>query len=201
MQKENLATLPSYAESHMQRMYDIAEVQQHFLKGSIAYTEGIHRFNIEIKKLQNSIEWIEKTNQNDEEALLALESEISYDEKVLSRLNDRFMLKIKSLEELKSEYKEIVSDDDYATMYHRKKEAVSEILDEIETFERTLYSRELQRINLLKKLAPIRQELKNYKHNLKNLLLEKGHFESTQIHQVLFRKRLTKQGKNKNISF
>ncbi len=175
---------PVPMQNHIKMIHNIAEIERHFRQGTLVYTEGIGRFNVEIEKFKNLIISAEKSKEDDEQALLALEGEIHYDEKMLTRLNEQFTLKVRSIQELKNEYQTLVDKHEYEKMYQRKKYEMQEILDELEALEMTLLSRELQRLNLLLKLDPIRKSLEELKKDLKEVELEKGHFESTQLQQI-----------------
>jgi DNA repair exonuclease SbcCD ATPase subunit len=94
------------------------------------------------------------------------------------------MQKINSIEELNTEYKDIVEASEYSKLLKRKAKELHSVQNEIEELELTYLNYELERINHLEILEPKRREIETIKENLKELELEKEHFSSTKLHQL-----------------
>jgi len=164
---------------------DVArEIEKHYRDGIIAYSEGMSRYVLETSKLKASINTEKKLIEKDEAALLLLERQVGYDEKLLQKYNNNFSKKIHSIQELNREYKEILDNEEYLKLDKRKLHELQEILDEIEELEMTVLLRELERVNLLLKLEPKRRIILALERELKELELDKAYFESTKLQQI-----------------
>ncbi len=89
-----------------------------------------------------------------------------------------------SIEELNTEYKELVDEAGYTKLLVKKRRELYKIQEKIEAIEITFLSHELERINTLAILEPQRQTIDTLKENIKVLELEKEHFTSTKLHQL-----------------
>lgn len=162
----------------------ITKIENHFKQGILAYAKGIRRYTLEIEKLKAQIETEKRNINTEEEVLVVLEREVGYDEKLLQKHNETFSLKINSLQELNSEYKDMLDEAEHTRLFKRKKDELQELLDEIDELETTLLHAELEHINLLLKLEPKRNFIAELQRELRELELEKDHFESTKLHQI-----------------
>jgi len=162
----------------------INEIDNYYKQGTIAYAEGISRYNVEIEKLLNHMEKAVNDKQKEEKILLVFEQELAIDNRVLEQLQDEFMQKLHSIEELDTEYKELIDEAGYAKLLLQKRREVYKIEEKIEALEITYLSHELERINTLSILEPKRQTIDAIKENIKELELEKEHFASTKLHQL-----------------
>ena len=185
-QEHSIVAPPTHhysAESQLSMM-SIMKTENYYKQGIIAYEEGIHRYVMEIEKLKNQINSQAKNNEKEKQALLVIESQITSEEKLLERLNEQFSQKVKSIEELKIEYRDMIDGAEYNKLLSRKKKELFEVLDEIEELEMTLLGKELERVNLLGKLEPRQRIIEEIEADLRELELEKEHFESTKLHQI-----------------
>ena len=162
----------------------IHEIDNYYKQGTLAYAEGMSRYKIEITKLQNQIEILIKHKEKEEIALKEIEQELAINTRLLERLQDNFMQKLHSIEELNTEYKEVVEEEEYNKLLTQKTKALHKVQDEIEEFEITQLNFELERINTLEILEPKRREIMKIQEGVKELELEKEHFESTKLHQL-----------------
>jgi len=162
----------------------IAEIDNYYRQGTLAYAEGLSRYKVEIAKLINSIEKAVNEKHKEEKSLLEAEQELAIDVRMLERLQDDFMQKLHSIEELKTEYKDVLDEAEYIKLLTGKKIELYKVQDSIEELELTHLSHELERINNLEILEPKRREIDSLKESLKELELEKEHFASTKIHQL-----------------
>lgn len=162
----------------------ISDIDNYYKQGAIAYKEGISRYNIEIEKLLHSIEKAVNEKENEEKKLLALEQELAIDNRMLEQNQDEYMQKIHSIEELNTEYKELVDEAEYAKLLAQKRRELHKTEEKIEELEIIYLSHELERINTLSILEPKRQYIDALKADIKELELEKEHFASTKLHQL-----------------
>ena len=179
---QNTLTLTSSSSTSVPEI--INEIDNYYKQGAIAYAEGISRYNVEIEKLRNCIEKAVNDKQKEEKILLVLEQELAIDNRVLEQLQDEFMQKLHSIEELNTEYKELVDEAGYTKLLVKKRRELYQIEEKIEALEITYLSHELERINTLTILEPKRQTIDTLKENIKELELEKEHFASTKLHQL-----------------
>jgi len=162
----------------------INEIDSYYKQGTLAYAEGISRYKVEIEKLLNSIEKAVNDKQKEETALFAAEQELAIDTRLLERLQDDFMKKLHSIEELNTEYKDVLDEEEYKKLLTGKTKELHKVQNEIEELELTYLNHELERINCLEILEPKRREIDILKESLKELELEKEHFASTKLHQL-----------------
>jgi len=160
------------------------EIEKHYRDGIIAYAEGMSRYVLETSKLKANISTEKKLIEKDEAALLLIERQVGYDEKLLQKYNNNFSKKIHSIQELNREYKEMLDNEEYLKLDKRKLHELQEILDEIEELEMTVLLRELDRVNLLLKLEPKRRVILTLERELQELKLDKAYFESTKLQQI-----------------
>jgi len=162
----------------------INEIDNYYRQGTLAYAEGISKYKIEIEKLLNSIEKAVNDKQKEETALLAVEQELAIDTRLLEGLQDDFMQKLHSTEELNTEYKDVLDEAEYTKLLTGKTRELHKVQDAIEELELTHLSHELERINCLEILEPQRREIDILKESVKELELEKEHYASTKLHQL-----------------
>lgn len=179
---QNTLTLTSSSGTSVPAI--INEIDDYYKQGAIAYAEGVSRYNVEIEKLLNCIEKAVNDKQKEEKILLGLEQELAIDNRVLEQLQDEFIQKIHSIEELNTEYKEFVDESGYTKLLAKKRRELYKTEDKIEELEITYLSHELERINMLAILEPKRHYIDTLKENIKELELEKEHFASTKLHQL-----------------
>ena len=162
----------------------INEIDNYYRQGTLAYAEGISKYKIEIEKLLNSIEKAVNDKQKEETALLAVEQELAIDTRLLEGLQDDFMQKLHSTEELNTEYKDVLDEAEYTKLLTGKTKELHKVQDKIEELELTTLNHELERINCLEILEPQRREIDILKESVKELELEKEHYASTKLHQL-----------------
>jgi len=162
----------------------INELDNYYKQGTLAYAEGISRYKIKIEKLSNSIEKAVNEKKEEETALLAAEQELAIDTRLLDRLQNDFIRKLQSIEELNTEYKDVLDEAGYIKLLTGKTKELHKVQDETEELELTYLKHELERINCLETLEPKRREIDMLKESVKELELEKEHFASTKLHQL-----------------
>lgn len=179
---QNALTLTSSEGAYVPAI--INEIDNYYKQGAMAYAEGVSRYNVEIEKLLNRIEKAVNDKQKEETILLALEQELAIDHRVLEQFQDEFMQKLHSIEELNTEYKELVDEVGYTKLLAQKRIELHKVQEKIEELELAYLSHELERINALAMLEPKRRYIDTLKENVKELELEKEYFASTKLHQL-----------------
>jgi len=162
----------------------INEIDNYYKQGTLVYAEGISRYKIEIEKLLYSIEKLLNEKQEEESILLDVEQELAIDTRLLERLQNDFMKKLHAIEELKTEYKDVLDETEYRKRLKVKTRKLHKVEDEIEELELIHLKHELKRINCLEILEPKRLEVDMLKESVKELELEKEHFALTKLHQL-----------------
>lgn len=157
--------------------------QDFYLKGLSVYAEKIKEYTLKIEKLKNQINYYAKQNEDEEQQLQEIENEISFDDKLLERLNNNLLVKIESRVLLKDELKNI-EDKNYLRIFERTKKELLAMIDEIETLEIAVLKKELTRLNMVSKLEPKKYKIEELKGYLKEFELEKEHYEHTKIYQI-----------------
>lgn len=162
----------------------IKEMEKRYTQGTLAYTESLHRYTIEIEKLKAQIKTSIAEKAAEEKSLTKIEHENLYNEKLLDRLSDQFCKKAESIEELNDEYSSIIDTKEYTKILLRKKKDITALQDEIDEIETSLLDRELERLNLLEKLEPKRMAIAQMEAEITQLELEKEHFGLTKLQQI-----------------
>ncbi len=162
---------------------NIMNNQDLYLKGLSVYAEKIKEYTLKIEKLKNQINYYAKQNEDLEQQLQEIENEISFDDKLLERLNNNLLVKIESRVLLKDEL-ENIEDKSYVRIFERIKEELLVMIDEIETLEIAVLKKELTRLNMVSKLEPKKFKIEELKGYLKEIELEKEHYEHTKIYQI-----------------
>lgn len=157
--------------------------QDFYLKGLSIYAEKIKEYTLKIEKLKNQINYYAKQNEDAEQQLQEIENEISFDDKLLERLNNNLLVKIESRVLLKDEL-ENIEDKSYVRIFERTKKELLAMIDEIETLEIAVLKKELTRLNMVSKLEPKKSKIEELKGYLKEFELEKEHYEHTKIYQI-----------------
>lgn len=159
----------------------VSEVVSHYAKGTQVYMESVRHYILHISKLKNKIKTLRDEIKPEEKMLRSLENDIIYSERVLARLNENFEKHISLFEVLDEEYSHIVEKSTQEKILSKKEEELRRLLDDIEELEVNLLNNELQKINLLATLEPKQAEVKQLLVQLKEVELEKEHFETTKL--------------------
>ena len=168
----------------LQLIHKLNEIDRSYKRGVLEYKENIEVYNIEIEKLKNQIALDSEYCDKEEKNLLLLEHELLFESKLYDKLQVKFSQYINSMEELKTEYKDILEESRYEVTLKRKEKELFECLDELEVSELTLLNKELERLNIFEVFEPKQMQLKRVKIALKELEMEKTYFESMGLHKV-----------------
>jgi hypothetical protein len=168
----------------LQLVEKLAEIGRHYQEGVLEYKESIEAYNIEIEKLKEQIAIQSELCDKEEKNLLLIEHELLFESRAYEKLQLQCTSFLNSIEELQTEYKDILDERHYQATLKRKKKALFDALDDIELAEISLLKKELERLNFLETFEPKQQELKRLKLALKELEMQKRHFESMGLHKV-----------------
>lgn len=160
------------------------KIDNTYKEGMSIYTEALNQYNMESEELKSQIDAFYKAKSSDEQQLSSLEKEIDHEERFLYKLNEGFNLKIHAIDELKTQYSDLIDENEFKKIVKRKENELHLALDEIEEVEINLLQQELERINLLTQLSPKRQEIMQIKDKLKKLEREKEYFSLKKLHQL-----------------
>ena len=174
----------------------IQEIDGLYKRGTLEYTESIHRYNIEIEKLKSQIEVENSKNAEEERALFAVENIIDYEVKLFESLHHKFTQKLESLVELRDEYKGSLEESIYNDKFSRKERELTMLLDEIEEKEISILNRELEKINLSTILGKKLKIVEELIRSLKEIELEKSYFESTELQKISYLNRNSHNAKD-----
>jgi len=185
---KNIAYTPVATQNEPEnttKMQAIVEITQYYQEKTQRYSNGIQAYNLEIEKIKIRIDEAIRDKIEEEEHFSRQASEVKYHARIVGESNDTFHQTILSLDELETEYKESMQASEYMRIIKKKKQSIHQLLVIISDQEEQLLAQELERLNILEMLTPKRKELEALQNKLKTLELEKKHFESSQLQQVI----------------
>jgi hypothetical protein len=162
----------------------IRQIDTLYKDGVLQYKESIYQYNIEIEKLKSNIENESKKSEQKEYDLLMIENEITYEAKLVDKQNSKFIEKVKSIDELKHDYKNVMEKQVYEEVLARKERELFDMLDDLEELELSLLNKELIRLNKVERLDPLRTKIYDLKVELRDLELKKNYLENTGLGKV-----------------
>jgi len=168
----------------LQWVEKLTEIGRRYQEGVFEYKETLHAYNLEIEKLKNQIATEGELCEKEERNLLMIEHELLFESKAYDTLQVKCTGFLNSIEELQMEYKDILEEADYNATLKRKEKELFDCLDDIEHLEIALLNKELERLNFLEAFEPKQMALKRLKLSLKELEMEKNHFESMGLEKV-----------------
>jgi len=162
----------------------VREVENRYREGILAYMDVVAQYEEEIAALRERIATLKAQSAPQEAKLSLFGEEVRVEERMLERLNAAFLQKIASYEEFKSEYTELVDEKAKKQIETSKTKEIRHLHDEIEESESRLLATELERLNILEKLEPLRQEADRLERQTAELERKKKHFETTHLQHV-----------------
>ncbi len=162
----------------------INELDRLYKEGIRAYSETLQRYNVDIEKLKNEIDVKEKDVAKAERELIADETLIEYESKNFEKSHNELTKQIASLGELVDEYKTVLSKEEYRKKVASKKRILLDLLEEISEKESLLLNKELERLNHYGQHQERKKVVEKLHNELKELELEKGYFESTELQKI-----------------
>jgi len=181
---KNSTRLTIVEEPSLNVFEKVQELENHYKQGTLLYAQRLQLYRTEIESIKHQIKTQKSSMVPEVEALKNVENNVIYDTRTLEKLHEKFSKHIDSIQELQTEYKEMLDKTAYNKIFKRKKQQLIIIEDEIESLEASLLAFELERLNVLSMLKPKEKVLEDLKLRLKQLELEKVHFESTQLYQL-----------------
>lgn len=168
----------------LQLVHKLNEIDSLYRQGVTEYKESIQRYNIEIEKFKYKIDEAREVCIEKEKKLLEVENRVAFESKTYEKLQAKALEKISSIVELQDEYRVVLDEEDYKKSLQRKENELLDCLDDIESVELILLNIELENLNLLELLEPKRRDLTELTLLLKEIEMEKAHFESMGLHKV-----------------
>lgn len=121
--------------------------------------------------------------------MIADETLIEYESKNFEKLHNELSKQIALLSELADEYKSVLSEVEYRKKVASKKRTLLNLLEEISEKESLLLNKELERLNHFTHYQERKKMLEQLYSELKDIELEKGYFESTELQKITSLKR------------
>ena len=162
----------------------VQEIDSIYQQGASEYTGTIQQYNLEIEQLKSEINLKNSKNKKEEKELLDVENELNYTSRQFEALHNKFNQKLHSINELSTEYKEVLGEVKYKETLERKERELFELVDEIEELELTFLKHELQRINIASILSKKQKIVEELELELKDIELKKSYFESIGLKKV-----------------
>ena len=162
----------------------VREVENRYREGILAYMDVVAQYEEEIAALRERIAALKAQSAPQEAKLSLYAEEVRVEERMLERLNTVFAQKVASYEEFKSDYIDLVEKGDKEKIEASKTKKIRQLHDEIEESESKLLTTELERLNTLEKLQPLRQEIGHLEQQTVELERKKKHFETTHLQHV-----------------
>ena len=183
------ASLPAYEVSSTAHYYGqismvVREVENRYREGILAYMDVVAQYEEEIASLKERIGALKAQSAPHEAKLSLFGEEVRVEERMLERLNTAFAQKVASYEEFKSDYTDLVEASSSAKIETSKRKEIRQLHDEIEESESKLLAAELERLNTLEKLQPLRLEIAKLESQVSELARKKKHFETTHLQHV-----------------
>jgi len=165
----------------------VREVENRYREGILAYIDVLAQYEEEIGGLQQKLSEAKAAAAPEEAKLSILAGEIRVEERMLERLNSEFLQKLTDYEAFEHEYSPLMEEGNAVVLKRSKRGEIERLQDEIEEGESKLLSLELERLNQIEKLEPIRSEIGNIEHTLSELERKKRYFETTHLQQMHMR--------------
>ncbi|SFV90422.1 Myosin heavy chain [hydrothermal vent metagenome] len=178
------STVPVSAELYQHVSMVVREVENRYREGILAYIDVLARYEEEIAQLQQKLSEAKAVTAPEEAKLSLLAQEVRIEERMLERLNSEFLQKITNYEAFAYEYSPLIEKESAKLLERSKHGEIKRLSDEIEEGEMKLLSLELERLNQLEKLEPLRLEIGRIERALAELERKKRYFETTHLQQM-----------------
>lgn len=165
----------------------VREVEKRYREGILAYIDVLARYKEETDTLDQKLTEARTAAAPEEAKLGMLAQEMHTEERLLERLDSEFLQKVADYEAFENEYSPLMEEGNAALLKRNKLGEIERLRDEIEEEEMKLLRLELERLNQLEKLEPIRSEITRIEHALAELERKKRSFEMTHLQQMHLR--------------
>ncbi len=162
----------------------VREVEKRYREGIMAYIDVLARYEEEIGELNHKLSAAKAAAAPEEAKLSMLTEEVRIEERLLEHLNSEFMQNITAYEVFQNEYSPLIEAESTKLIKRSKEGEIGRLNDEIEEGEMKLLSLELERLNQIEKLEPIRSEIADIEHALAELECKKRDFEMRHLQQI-----------------
>ncbi len=165
----------------------VREVENRYREGILAYIDVLAQYEEEIGGFQQKLSEAKAAAAPEEAKLTMLAEEIRIEERMLERLNSEFLQKLTDYEAFEHEYSPLMEEENAGVLKRSKRGEIERLKDEIEEGESKLLTLELERLNQIEKLEPIRSKIGNIEHALAEFERKKRYFETTHLQQMHMR--------------
>ncbi|CAA6820047.1 MAG: Unknown protein [uncultured Sulfurovum sp.] len=160
------------------------KIDNTYREGLSIYTDTIANYTLEIEEIKSQINIEKELKEPTETKLRAIQKEKDHEERFLQKLNEVFTQKVHSIDELKTQYVDLMDDSSYSKILKQKENELKLALDELEEVELTLLQQELECINLQTALAPKQQSIIQLEEKLKKIELKKEYYALKNLQQL-----------------
>jgi chromosome segregation ATPase len=171
-------------ESIASTVMAIADIKESLNNATKEYLKDIKSFNIKIATIKEDIKKQQSKCDEVQKELDNIIKDMEYSKRLLQRLNENFFKKAEMIDEFSVEFAHTLDKDEFDKIHKRKLKDLILLTDEIEEVEQTLLEAELDRLNTLSKLHPLKHQLEELERYLLNIELEKEFVESTKLHDI-----------------
>ncbi len=176
--------LPANETFDTERIKDaVYATQEHYRNATAAYAEQLHRFESDIATYRHRIDKKRSHLQEEEKKLQKLDTEIEVHTRMVERINRDIHAKIDLIVSMKHTLAN-ESPEAFARFYRQERERLAMMTDEAETMEIELLELELNRLNLLDEIMPLRHDIERLEHELHRLETEKNAFQNGALHTL-----------------
>ncbi len=160
------------------------EVEKRYQEGILAYIDVLARYEEEIGLLKEKLQKAKLKALPMEEQLTHYAEEIRIEERLLERLNSDFLQKVGDYEAFETEYSPLMDQKSVTHLKRTKHKEIAKLQSELEESETKLLNLELERLNQVELLEPIKTEIEQIEHTITELEHKKRYFETTQLQQM-----------------
>jgi len=181
MQKNDTNIIPlTLSASESQTSIMLREIERQYTKNTQIYLAELQQYTFEIKKCRDKLETLQSDVQKSEILRRPIEDEIYYQQRQLEKLNEAFMQKIHHIEEIEEQSNSDIKNN----LCEKHKKELAQLVDEIEEGEIILLEQELQRLNHISVIDPMKNKINQLDAQLKELILQKELYETTKISKI-----------------
>ena len=148
------------------------------------YAQELHNCTHQIETARISLDLLFKEKEPHDTALISVEKEIDYEERMLERLSEQWVQKTVVLSELEIEMKQLEHLPEHDVMFHNRRDELERVDQEIGDFELALLKHELEKQNILLKIEPINQKIRTVQKSMRELESKKRFIESSYLHRI-----------------
>ena len=182
--EQNARQLPAQETNEVSPVETALQVAgELYRSGTAVYAEEIQRYDGEIASHKHRLAQQRARLEKEEKKLRTLETEIEVQLRMLERLDRDIHAKIDLLFSMKHTIAK-ESPKTYETFFRQERERLHLMSDEAETMEIELLETELNRLNLLDTVLPLRHDIEQLEQRIRLLEMEKQAFQNSALHNL-----------------